>query len=185
MRKLLIPVLLVSTFGVASASSAPPPPASPGPHVMHFSTSQKGRLGIVVLAISPELRAHFGAPGDRGVLVDAVRPDSPAAHAGLQVGDVVTDVDGDATTDAHDVLEALSDRKKGDTVTISVMRDAKRVELKAKLDNDAEQTADSFDGWFKLDGNDDALRRSFEQMEKNMRELQRQFGPGASHSNKI
>lgn len=225
MRKQLIPVLLVSTLlgigvgvGVVAAhphaatpaapastsTTAPPatpapttPPPGAGPHVMHFSTSQKGRLGIVVLAISPELRAHFGAPDDRGVLVDAVRPDSPAARAGLQVGDVVTDVDGDATTDARDVLGSLADRKKGDDVAITVMRDGKRIDLKAKLENDPDQTAsagtwrqfdnlpDGIDGWFKFDGNSDDMRRSFEEMEKHMRELQRQFGPGASHSNKI
>lgn len=191
MRKQLIPVLLVSTLlgvgvGVPPAKSAPAtPPTNPGPHVMHFRSSQKGRLGIVVLAISPELRTHFGAPDDRGVLVDAVRPDSPASRAGLLVGDVVTDVDGAATTDARDVLEALTDRKKGDAVTITLMRDGKRAELTARLENDPQQAADSFGGWFKFNGDADDLQRSFEEMEQHMRELQRQFGPGASHSNKI
>src|SRR6187401_1148817 len=71
----------------------------------------KGRLGVSVLEISPELRVHFGAPRDRGVLINTVRPDSPAARAGMAVGDVVTAVDGDPVDAAAPMLAAMSDRK--------------------------------------------------------------------------
>jgi S1-C subfamily serine protease len=60
--------------------------------------------------MSPELRAHFGAPGDRGVLIDTVRAGSPAARAGIHVGDIVVEIDGDAARSAIDMLDAMSDR---------------------------------------------------------------------------
>jgi S1-C subfamily serine protease len=56
-----------------------------------WSTS-KGRLGVMVMSLTPELRKHFGAPDDRGVLVAHVEPDTPAAKAGVEVGDVIAPI---------------------------------------------------------------------------------------------
>jgi hypothetical protein len=99
-------------------------------------TAGRGRLGVAVVQISPELRAHFGAPDDRGVLVNTVRPDSPAARAGVRVGDLVLEVDGDAAGSAVDMLQAMSDRKKGERVALEVLRGGKRLQLSATLDDD-------------------------------------------------
>jgi membrane-associated protease RseP (regulator of RpoE activity) len=143
MRKRSIITLLTSlTLAGGAAGSALAKPDSSGPprdnsdsfHVT--ATASKGRLGIAVIQISSELRSHLGAPGDRGVLVDAVKADSPAARAGLRVGDVLVEVDGEATTSAADVLGALSDRKKGDAVPIAVIRGGHRTELRATLEDD-------------------------------------------------
>ena len=53
-----------------------------------------GYIGIRPLEMTPELRTHFGAPKEAGVFVGTVEKDSPAAEAGLQVGDIVTSADG-------------------------------------------------------------------------------------------
>lgn len=56
----------------------------------------RGYLGAQVHDLSPELRIHFGAPEDAGVLVSKIDPGGPAATAGLQTGDVLTAMDGAA-----------------------------------------------------------------------------------------
>jgi membrane-associated protease RseP (regulator of RpoE activity) len=99
-------------------------------------TAGKGRLGVSALQISPELRAHLGAPNDRGVLVDAVRADSPAAKAGVRVGDLVAEVDGDATQSAADIVEAMADRNKGETFSITLVRGGNRHDLAVTLEDD-------------------------------------------------
>jgi serine protease Do len=114
-------------------SSAPPRDDSDSFHIT--MTAGKGRLGIGIIQISSELRTHLGAPSDRGVLVDAVKADSPAARAGVRVGDVLVEVDGEAATSAADVLGALSDRKKGESVPLTVIRDGHRTELHATLED--------------------------------------------------
>jgi membrane-associated protease RseP (regulator of RpoE activity) len=96
----------------------------------------KGRLGVAVLQIGSELRTHFGAPADRGVLVDSVRPESPAARAGVRVGDVIVEVDGAAIASASDVLDALGDRKQGEAIAIAAIRGGQRQELRATLADD-------------------------------------------------
>lgn len=107
----------------------------------------KGRLGISLLEISPALRAHFRAPGDRGVLVNTVRPDSPAAKAGIAVGDVVTEVDGAPVEGASEVLSAISDRKKGDTVDVALVRGGKTLTVKARMEDDPGSLTASPDTW--------------------------------------
>ncbi|HEX8115613.1 MAG TPA: PDZ domain-containing protein [Kofleriaceae bacterium] len=186
---LLIAVLCGIGLSSAYAEQSPAAPRSAPRQddVQVTVTAGKGRLGIVALQISPELRAHLGAPRDRGVLVDAVRPDSPAARAGLRVGDIVTDVDGDATKSASDVLDALSDRKKGDDVAIVALRSGQRVELRAKLDSDPGPTwqsrsfrgfpgmPDDTNGWFRFDGAPDDMHGAIEELRKRMEELEHRF----------
>jgi len=139
-------------------------------------SSGRGRLGMATIQISPELRQHLGGPKDRGVLIDSVIPDSPAARAGIKVGDIVTDVAGAAATSATDVLAALSDRKKGEHVDIVVTRDGKRVQLQATLDDDAKDMP-SFDwrSMMKQFGPSDFgdLQKRLDEMDRRLQKLER------------
>jgi membrane-associated protease RseP (regulator of RpoE activity) len=147
-----------------------------------------GRLGFAALQISPELRKHLGAPGDRGVLVDNVRPDSPAARAGLRAGDVLVEVDAKAVHSATDVIDAISDRKKGDTVTLAVTRGKDHVTLQATLADDPGPRLQGFDdsswerfgtGQFPFEMKqlfgDQNMRRALEDAKQRMDQLERRI----------
>ena len=90
-------------------------------------------LGVQLTDATPELREHLGGPEDRGVLVSRVDEESPAAQAGLSVGDIVTAVDGQAIESAHDLRRAISSRDEGDEVSIEVYRDGRAQQLTATL----------------------------------------------------
>jgi membrane-associated protease RseP (regulator of RpoE activity) len=143
----------------------------------------KGRLGVSVLEISPELRVHFGAPRDRGVLINTVRPDSPAARAGMAVGDVVTAVDGDPVDAAAPMLAAMSDRKKGESVSVAVVRGGKPMTLKAQMEDDPGPSGldvqpDTFDldrFQFGPPGGDSALRRDLDRAQTRLQELEKRL----------
>ncbi len=81
-----------------------------------------GFIGVTLVEITPELRAHFGAPRDAGVLVSDVRSDTPAAKAGVEVGDVITAVDGKRVRWSGDVSRGIRNRKAGETVALDVVR---------------------------------------------------------------
>lgn len=55
---------------------------------------ERGWLGLYTQAFSRELAFHQGLGGVRGLLVSDFAPSSPAAAAGLMVGDIITDLDG-------------------------------------------------------------------------------------------
>lgn len=120
----------------ASAAAGPSDSLSRSPHSSYtqfeWSTS-KGRLGVMVMSLTPELRTHFGAPADRGVLVAQVQPGTPAASAGVAVGDVIVEIGGTAVDSAGDVLDALARVDRGKAVTVNVVRDGKARALQATL----------------------------------------------------
>lgn len=83
-------------------------------------------LGVTLTPLTPQLREHFGAPKEAGVLVDNVQDDSPAEKAGLRVGDIVLAVDGKDVRSSADLRMALRDKKEGDSVRIDLLRGRNR-----------------------------------------------------------
>jgi S1-C subfamily serine protease len=103
----------------------------------------------MVMSLTPELRTHFGAPDDRGVLVAHVEPGTPAAAAGLAVGDVIVNVQGQKIDAASDVLAALASLGKGQHAKIDLVRDGKSRSLEATLTTDASRSGMWLDDWMK------------------------------------
>jgi predicted metalloprotease with PDZ domain len=90
-------------------------------------------LGVSVMAMTPELREHFGAPKETGVLVEGIQNDSPADKAGLRVGDIVLSVDGKDVKTAADLRLALREKKDGDSVRIDLLRGRARQTVMASV----------------------------------------------------
>ena len=148
-----IPALLcVAGLAAAPASAVAGPSNDPWStqtvERFEWSTS-KGRLGVMVMSLTPELRKHFGAPEDRGVLVAHVDPDTPAAKAGIEVGDVIVEVRGRKIDTAPDVLSAVEDLGKGEQVKITVLRDGRSRSLDATLANNATANASWSPPWLR------------------------------------
>ncbi len=101
----------------------------------YFGLAGRGRLGVSVQELTPELSEFFGVKD--GVLVASVSADSPASKAGIKAGDVITKLNDKAVASGDDLVSALSD-KEGD-VTITVVRDKKSLNLKAALQGNAQK----------------------------------------------
>ena len=133
--------LAAAPASVAAGPSNDPWSTQPTQTVEKFewSTAQ-GRLGVTVMSLTPELREHFGAPEDRGVLVAHVEPGTPAATAGIEVGDVIVGVHGKKIDAAPDVLSALADVGKGEHAQIELVRNRTPRTLDATLADNAQQS---------------------------------------------
>ena len=92
-----------------------------GPIIVRVGS--RGFIGVTLVEITPELRAHYGAPREAGVVVSGVEADTPAGRAGVQVGDVITSVDGKRVRWTGDVSRAVRDKKGGETVEVEIVRD--------------------------------------------------------------
>ena len=93
-----------------------------------------GYLGVRSIEMTPELRQHFGAPKDAGVLVGTVEPESPAAKAGIQVGDILTAVDGERVGSTRELSRSVRRHKDGETAKIDLLRDRSKKTLSVTLE---------------------------------------------------
>ncbi len=103
------------------------------PVVVKLGGKGGGFVGVQLIGITPELREHFGVPKDAGVLVGDVESDSPAARAGIQVGDILTAVDGERIDSSRDLSRAVRSKKAGETVKIDLSRKGARKQLTVTL----------------------------------------------------
>lgn len=94
---------------------------------------RRGYLGVGLTELTPELRTHFGAPEDAGVMVSSVEQGSPADKAGLQVGDILARVDGKDVKSSWEVRAGVRDFEEGQQVPLEVWRDRKVQTLNATI----------------------------------------------------
>jgi len=70
--------------------------------------AKTGKLGLAVANLTADTRQQINAPEQlKGVVVETVRPDSPADEAGLQPGDVILEVNRKPATSASDFADAV------------------------------------------------------------------------------
>lgn len=89
-------------------------------------------LGVSLTDLTPELREHFGS-GDTGVMVGSIAAGSPAAKAGVRVGDIIVAVDGTDVASPRDLRRALRDKKAGGSVRLDLVRGRSRQTVVATL----------------------------------------------------
>jgi S1-C subfamily serine protease len=71
--------------------------------------------------------------GINGVKFADIREGSPAAKAGFKGGDVMVEFDGKPIQNLYDFTYALQAKKPGDEVSVTVLRDGRKVEAKVLL----------------------------------------------------
>lgn len=99
--------------------------------MLPYISGSRGRLGVSVQSLTPDLEEYFGAKGG-GALVSGVTKESAAAKAGVKAGDVITSINGRRVTDSDDLGRELDDLTG--EVTIVLIRDKKEMTLKATLE---------------------------------------------------
>ncbi|MGH8186704.1 MAG: trypsin-like peptidase domain-containing protein, partial [Steroidobacteraceae bacterium] len=83
---------------------------------------RRGTIGVYAQTITPMLATALTLPQDWGVILGDVFPQTPAALAGLRIGDVVTALDGKRMENGRQFEVNLYRRAVGDTVTVDVLR---------------------------------------------------------------
>lgn len=94
---------------------------------------EHGRLGVEVQTLDQGLADSFRLSSPTGALVAKVEPDSAAAHAGLQPGDVILKYNGTVVADAGQLSARVSMAAPGEQATLDIQRDGKPMTLTAKI----------------------------------------------------
>lgn len=92
-----------------------------------------GVFTVPVEDMTGSTRRKLKLPNNDGVFVIEIMPHSPAEEAGLRHGDVITHVNGKLIDDEEELVADLHKVGAGKKVDLTVIRDGKKEEIKAKL----------------------------------------------------
>ena len=116
--------------------------------LIKYGRVRRATLGAEGRALWPELSQALGLNVDSGILIERVEPGGPAAQAGIRGGDrpgrqglqqlrvggdVLIAVDGKAVTSQMDLNLMLNRSWPGNTITLTVIRDGKKINIPVKL----------------------------------------------------
>jgi len=90
-------------------------------------------LGVVSTPVTPQLQAQYDLPIDHGAVVTQVVPNSPAADAGIQEGDIITSIGGTDIDQNTSLSEALFTHKPGDKIEIKIQQESGSTSVKVTL----------------------------------------------------
>jgi S1-C subfamily serine protease len=79
-------------------------------------------LGMQAVALPESLRAKLNLKASEGLLVAHIEPQGPAEQAGVLLGDIVIELDGQQVVDTESVQEVLRAGKVGDKIEASLVR---------------------------------------------------------------
>ena len=107
----------------------------------------RGRIGVGIQSVTRDVADSLGLAKAEGAVVGNVEPDSPAARAGLEVGDVITKIDGRPVDGSADLSRTIRAVHPGAKVTLTVWRNGKSRDLPVTIaefkDEETQKVADN------------------------------------------
>ena len=82
----------------------------------------RGWIGVQIQSVTPEIAESIGLKNVQGALVAEPQADGPAVKAGVEAGDVITQVNGAPIKDARELARQISGMPPGTTVNLLVLR---------------------------------------------------------------
>ena len=124
-------------FGANDLEGGPANPPVPFPgmeEALKKALKPQPMIGVLLEQIDDELRERLKLGDRKGLVVADVVPDSPASEAGIQIDDVILTVDGKTLTEPLELPQIMTGKKKGDKLTLKVLRGAEEVEKTVIVD---------------------------------------------------
>ena len=101
--------------------------------LIEYGEIQRGRIGVQIQDLTPELAKEFNVDHDGGALIAQVLPNSQAAKAGLRSGDVIISVNRKAVRSGSDLRNFIGLLRVGARVNLQVVRDGAELMINLKV----------------------------------------------------
>src|SRR5690606_24072874 len=93
----------------------------------------RGYIGVEPQDLTPELAEAFKLPRKDGALIAGVMRNGPADRAGVKVGDILVEVEGQQVTNTVTMLNVIAQLKPGSTARFRFVRDSDTVEIPIRI----------------------------------------------------
>ena len=150
-------------------------PVAPAPTLRFGTLPRLGlSMGLKTVPITAALRAHYGAPEDRGVLVVRVDAEGPCGRAGVEVGDVLIGIGKAPVTDPGAVDLALARGARSGPVRLELIRDRDTL-VKEMTPPAAPLPTRTARAWSTREARERSLERSIAMLERRLETLREQL----------
>jgi serine protease Do len=103
----------------------------------------RAQLGLVGETITPDMAEGLSLETDHGVIVSDLKPEGPAASAGIQVDDVVVGVDGRRIATVHELNSHIYRLAPGTKVSLRIERGSEQLDLPAVTEEQSGEELDA------------------------------------------
>ena len=101
--------------------------------ILKHGKVMRGYIGVGIQEVTPELAKQFNVPAEKGALVREVESNSPGAKAGLQTGDVITEMNGQPIAGPNELSLKVGMMTPGTTVHLNVVRNGETRDVNLTL----------------------------------------------------
>lgn len=113
--------------------------------ILDFGEVRRGLLGVTISTLDEAAAEALGADIEAGAIITEITPNSAAEEAGLEVEDIIVEVNSRKIHDNRELMNAIGLRSPGDTVDIKYVRDGSTRNTKATLGQRIAVTSDGAD----------------------------------------
>ena len=99
---------------------------------------QRGRIGVQIQDLIPDLAEALGTSRERGAVVAQVIPGTPAEAAGIQIGDVIVEMNGEPVVGSSDLRNKVGLLRVGDAVRLTIERDGEPMTIELAVGESSE-----------------------------------------------
>jgi Do/DeqQ family serine protease len=103
--------------------------------IIRSGTVRRGRIGITVHDLTPEIAAAIRTQRTDGAVVSGVEPRSSAEHAGIRPGDIVIAVDGNPVHSSGQLRNRIGLTPVNDQVALTLERNGAQLTVRARVDD--------------------------------------------------
>ena len=101
---------------------------------LKYGEVRRGSIGYLELVpTTPRIADQVGSPDARGLLVNRLSRNSPAAAAGITPGDIIVAFNGEAVTDPSKLLRLIQDAEIGGIATVRVVREGREGDVQVPV----------------------------------------------------
>lgn len=108
-------------------------------HLERDGEVRRGILGVTIATVTPEITASLGVDLQDGAIVTSVLPDSAAELAGVEVSDIVVEIDGRSIDSARELRNTVGLMRQGKEVDLVLYRNGRMTTLKTTVGGAQEQ----------------------------------------------
>lgn len=101
--------------------------------IIQYGDVKRGVLGIAAQDITPDLATALNLKSTKGATITLVKAESPAEKSGIQVGDIVTAINGEQIKNANDVVNSVGFLRVNSKVVLSLLRNSKAMTVTSIL----------------------------------------------------